>query len=52
MESRKLLLMNLFAGQQWRCRRREQTCGCRGERREWDKLRAALKRIHYHMQNR
>ena len=27
MESRKLILMNLFAGQQWRCRHREQTCG-------------------------
>ena len=25
MESRKLILMNLFAGQQWRCRHREQT---------------------------
>ena len=23
--------MNLFAGQQWRCRHREQTCGYRGE---------------------
>ena len=26
MESRKMVLMNLFAGQQWRCRHREQTC--------------------------
>ena len=25
MESRKMVLMNLFAGQQWRCRHREQT---------------------------
>ena len=24
MESRKMLLMKLFAGQQWRCRHREQ----------------------------
>ena len=24
-----MLLMNLFAGQQWRCRHREQTCGHR-----------------------
>ena len=23
MESRKMVLMNLFAGQQWRCRHRE-----------------------------
>ena len=27
MESRKMVLMNLFAGQQWRCRNREQTYG-------------------------
>ena len=26
MESRKTVLMNLCAGQQWRCRHREQTC--------------------------
>ena len=25
MESRKMVLMNLFAEQQWRCRHREQT---------------------------
>ena len=27
MESRKTVLMNLFAGQQWRHRQREQTYG-------------------------
>ena len=27
MESRKMVLMNLFAGQQWRHRHREQTYG-------------------------
>ena len=27
MESRKMVLMNLFTGQQWRCRHREQACG-------------------------
>ena len=27
MGSRKMLLVNQSAGQQWRCRRREQTCG-------------------------
>ena len=37
VESRKMVLMNLFAGQQWRCRHREQTCGNSGGRRGWDK---------------
>ena len=37
MESRKIVLMNLFAGQQWRCRHREQTCGNSWGRRGWDK---------------
>jgi len=37
MEFRKMVLMNLFAGQQWRRRHREQTCGHNGERRGWDK---------------
>ena len=27
MESRKMVLMNLFAAQQWRHRHREQACG-------------------------
>ena len=36
MESTKLVLMNLSAGQQWRCRHREQTCGHTGGRRGWD----------------
>ena len=27
MESRKMVLMNLFTGQQWRNRHRKQTCG-------------------------
>ena len=31
MESRKMVLMNLFAEQQWRCRHREQTCGHKRE---------------------
>ena len=30
MESRKMVLMNLFAGPQWRDRYREQTCGHSG----------------------
>ena len=39
MESRKMVLMNLFAGQQWKCKQREQTCGHSGGRRGWDELR-------------
>ena len=31
MESRKMLLMNLFAGKEWRHRRRKWTCGHSGE---------------------
>ena len=38
--------MNLSAGQQWRHRHREQTCGHSVGRREWDKFRVALKYIH------
>ena len=29
MESRKIILMNLFTGKEWRCRHRKQTCGHR-----------------------
>ena len=43
MESRKMVLMNLLAGQQWRHRNREQTCGHSGARRGWDELRIAGK---------
>ena len=39
MESRKMVLMNLFAGQQWKHRQREQMCGHSWERRVWDELR-------------
>ena len=41
MKSRKMILMNIFAGQQWRNRLREQTYGHQGRdgggggRREW-----------------
>ena len=34
MESRKMVRMNLFAGQQWRLRHREQTYGHGGEGRK------------------
>ena len=38
MEYRNMVLMNLFAGQQWRHRHREQIYGhgVQGGRREWD----------------
>ena len=37
MKSREMVLMNLFAQQQWRCRHREQTYGHRVVgRRGWD----------------
>ena len=39
MESGKKVVMNLFAGQQWRCRHREQTCEHSEGERGWDKLR-------------
>ena len=39
VESRKMVLMNLFAGKQWRHRHREQICGHSSGRRGWDKLR-------------
>ena len=37
MESKKILVMILLAGQQRR--HREQSCGYGGERRGWDELR-------------
>ena len=39
MESRKMILMNVFAGQQWRRRQTEQTHGHSRGRRGWDELR-------------
>ena len=49
--SRKMVLMNLFAGQQWRCRHKEQTYGHGGDREErvGQMERVAWKHIHYHM---
>ena len=38
MESRKMVLINLFARKLWRCRHREWTCGLCGGRRGWKKL--------------
>ena len=34
MDSRKMVLMNLFSGKEWRCKYREWTCGYSGGRRE------------------
>ena len=45
MESRKMVLMNLFAEKEWRCRYREQSCRHSGRRKEWDKWR----KQHQHM---
>ena len=39
------VLMDLFAGQQWRRRQSEQICGHSGGRREWDE-RIAWQHIH------
>ena len=39
MESRALVLMNIFAGQEWRLRHRELTYGHGGGRRGWRELR-------------
>ena len=39
MKSRKMVLMNLFAGQQCKHRHRDQTVGDAGGQRGWDKLR-------------
>ena len=38
-EFRKMVLINLSAGHQWRRRHRQQTCGHREGRRGWEKLR-------------
>ena len=48
MEYRKMVLMNLPAGQQWRCRHREYTCEHTGEG-EVGTERVALKHIYHHM---
>ena len=39
MESRKIVLMNLFAWQEWRRRPREQTLDTAGKGEEGDELR-------------
>ena len=39
MESRKMVLMNLFTGKEKRHKHREQTCGHSAGRRGWNQLR-------------
>ena len=34
MESKKTVLVNLFAGKEWKCRCLERTCGHSGGRKE------------------
>ena len=36
MKFGKVVQVNLFVGQEWRHRHREETCGHGGERKEWD----------------
>ena len=45
MEPKKIVLMNLFARQEQRCRHRQQTSGYSGGRRGWDKLRSTETQI-------
>ena len=53
MESRKMVLMNLFPGQQWRHRHREQAYGYgkggRRKKRVIQMERVSWKHVHYHM---
>ena len=46
MVSRKTVLMNLFAGQEYRYRQRGWTCGHNGGWRGWDALREQHLRVH------
>ena len=52
MESKKMVLMNLFAGQQRRQIQRTDLWTQWGKEREGWIERVTLKHIHYHMQNR
>ena len=50
MESRRIVPMNLFAGNKWRHRCREWTCRqSRGRRGEDKNEKVALTYIHYHL---
>ena len=47
MESRKMVLMSLFAGHQWRFRHGEQTYGC-GREKGWVGQMEGVARKHMH----
>ena len=49
MESRKRVLMNLFAGKEWRYRCKERTCGQWGKRPVGQVEKVALTYIHCHV---
>ena len=51
MESKKIILMNLFAGQEYR-RIENRLVGPEGKREGGTIERVALKHIYYHMQNK
>ena len=46
IESRKTVLMSLFAGKEWRHRGGEWTCGHSGGGREWDEWRRQPQHIY------
>ena len=46
---KKMVQKNLFAGQKYRHRPREWTCGHSWGRGGWDELGVALTYIHYHV---
>ena len=50
MESKRTIVLKLFAGQQWRRRRREQTYGSGdgGMERAGQMQRVAWRHLHYH----
>ena len=49
MDSREMVLMNLFAEQQWRRRQGEQTCGRVGGGEGAPIEKVTLKHVHYHI---
>ena len=52
IESRKMGVMNLLAGQHWRHRHRERTCGHRRGRRGWDERREQRGNMHITVRER
>ena len=49
MESRKTVLMKLSAGEEWRCRCRDRTCGHSAEERVGCTERVAWAYTHYYV---